>query len=705
MTLMYRLTLGKSIRNNMKANFTVIFLLVLTALMNITQAQTQSYSIQSPEVNGKISANEWAGAKVFTKFYQFIPTPEGKSEIDSTIAYVKQNKDAIFIAIDYFPKGKIISKSVTRDRSTEDENEFFIMLDMENKNQNGYMFAFSFLNNQRDAAVYNVRNKSFEWDWIWEVKSTIIREPKNGKPGHIQTEMMIPVGKMQNKNKKQIGIDLQLFSYKEDGNYYYYSIIPNSELLSVKNMYKLDLAVPFEDKLSLDVSAIPFGVAQSFNDAGDTLRVGGDLNAAFENHKLKATLNPDESTLEADPFRFSLYARPIFLQEKRPFFSKDLDIYRTPINLFYTRAIDDIRYGFNYTYRSDLLKAGATFVTDRDQEGNKRDFFIARPNLNFRDFSVGGMFINSNNSGTLYKESIVSFDGFYRFPDNPLRFGAQFANSWNSLLQNKQEGSAYNIYGYYQYNDAGGPFADFGYNRVNRGFEASTSFNSQIGLENNFDEAYASAGYHFAYDRKYFSDMNVSAGYYLGRVLHDDGYFTDNFRLQDRWSQSMNVKVNDLLRINQYLEYNRPNDYDQNGNLITRENIALEYSANLYIGETSLYAGYYFGTYFGDFIKNPYVGANIFLFNRLSFSASMNYIDLFDTKRTILNTRIDWRVFDKFYVRSYFQKDTYTKDQLWNSILQYEFFAGSNVYLVFNLNGEKLENTRKYFKVAYEFTF
>lgn len=690
----------------MRALFTSlsIALIALSTLKSFAQPQSIT-STQAPEVNGEISSAEWSGAKIFTKFYQFIPEPDGTNKIDSTVVFVKQDKDALYFAFDYYPAGKIISKSVTRDRSTEDENEFFILLDMENKNQNGYVFSFSFLNNQRDAAVYNVRNKSYEWDWIWDVRSTIKREAKDGKPGHIQTEVVIPVGKMQNKNKKQIGIDFQLFSYKADGNYYYYSIIPNSELLSVKNMYKYDLVTPFEDKLNLDISAIPFGVAQSFNDEGDTLRIGGDLNAAFENHKLKATLNPDESTLEADPFRFSLYARPIFLQEKRPFFSKDLDIYRTPINLFYTRAIEDIRYGLNYTYRSDLLKAGATYVADFDPDGNRREFFVARPNMNFKNSTLGGMFIHSANNGTLYRENIVSFDGFYRFPENPLRFGAQFVNSWNSVPGREQEGSAYNIYGFYQYNDAGGPFADFGYNRVNRGFEASTSFNSQIGLENNFDEVYASGGYHFAYDRKYFSDINVSGGYYRGRILHGENGMPDNFKLQNRLSQSLNFKLNDIVRINQYFEYNTPNDFDENGNLITRENFAQDYSANFYVGETSFYTGYYFGPYFGDFIKNPYFGADIFLFNRLSLGASVNYVDLFDTKRTIINTRIDWRVFDKFYVRSYYQKDSYTKNQLWNSIFQYEFFAGSNVYLVFNLNGEKLENTRKYFKVAYEFTF
>jgi hypothetical protein len=38
-------------------------------------------------------------------------------------------------------------------------------------------------------------------------------------------------------------------------------------------------------------------------------------------------------------------------------------------------------------------------------------------------------------------------------------------------------------------------------------------------------------------------------------------------------------------------------------------------------------------------------------------------------------------------------------------MLQYEFFGGSNVYLVFNVDGDRLQYTRRYFKVSYEFNF
>lgn len=687
-------------------SFVIMVLLILNLMLYSVNlfSQTQNVKTEKLTIDGKIGASEWEGAKVFTEFYKFIPLSEDK-KYDSTIVYIKQTNDALYFAFDYFPKGKVISKSLTRDRSTEDENEFFILLDLENKNQNGYFFSFSFLNNQRDAIIYNQRNQSSEWDWIWEVNSTILAVAKDGKPGHIQTEVKIPVNKLQNKNKKQIGVDIQMFAYKEDGNYYYYSIVPNTELLSIKNTYKFDLNSSFEEKLNLNFNAFPFAVGQSFNNQKDTLLLGADFSASIDKHKLKATINPDESTLEADPFRFSLYARPIFLQEKRPFFSKDLDIYRTPINLFYTRAIDEIKYGFNYTYRSDLLKVGSIFVNDRDEIGNERNFFIARPNVVTKNFNVGSLFINNNNKGFDFNENVLSFDGFYRFPENPVRFQFQYANSWNRFGNIDKEGSAYQLYTFYQSNEAGGPFGDISYNRVNQGFLATTAFNSQIGLPDNYDELSVSGGYKFVSDNKYFSDVNLSAGYYKGSILNNNEYYPADFLLQNNIYFNSNFKVAEWLRFNQYIEYNTPNDFNETGEVINRNNMAQEYNANFYLGNNFLSVGYYFGPYFGSYIRNPYINGNVFLFEKLALSASFTYVDIDDVKRAIVNARLDFKPFRNVYLRSYFQRDNYTKQALWNSILQYEFFAGSNVYLVLNLNGDRLQNVGKYFKVGYEFIF
>lgn len=678
-------------------------LLFLTAIFfsNEAASQTKSTSTNLPKIDGKINDAEWSDAQVFSNFYVTIPKTDEKL-YDSTIVYIKQTKDAMWFAIKYWPRGKVISKSLIRDQSTEEENEFFILLDLENKRQSGYIFVFSFLNNQRDMQVYNVNNKSSNWDWVWYNKSTIYKEAKNGEPGYIESEVMIPVDKLQNKNEKEIGLDMQLFAYKPDGSYYYYNLIPDAELLSLKRLYPFTLKFPFEERLNITFNATPYAVANRFNDSVYKGTFGGEFNLSLNKHKLKTTINTDESTLEADPFRFSFYNRAIFLNEKRTFFSKDQDIYNSPINLFYTRSIENIDLGFNYTYRSDKLKTGAIYVqSDPESDGKKNRYLITRPRYYADDFNVGGMFIHSDHAADDYKENIVSFDGFYRFPFNRVRLGGQYAKSFNEYAggNTKTQGDAFDIYGYYQSDDAGGPYADWGYNRVNKNFQASTSFTGVIGNPDNFDQLSLSGGYKWVFNRNYFSDLSLSGSYYKDRQL------ADNFINQENYGANLNFKLNGLIRINSNFNINRPNDFDQDGNVITRENMSQEYTANFIFGNNGGYVGYFFGPYFGSFIKNPYFGLNFILFDKFAVSGSVNYLDYFDVKQTIINTRFDYKVFDKFYIRSFFRKDNYSKQALLNTLFQYEFFAGSNIYFVLNLSGEKLQNTSRYFKIGYEFNF
>lgn len=656
-------------------------------------SQTSMEEATVPSIDGKINDSEWRGAKVFTDFYVTIPQNADKKSYDSTVVMIKQTKDALYFAFKFWPKGKVISKSFTRDRSTEEENEFFILLDLENKHQNGYFFSFSFLNNQRDAVIYNQRNMSSEWDWVWENKSTIYREAKDGKPGYIESEIKIPVDKMQNKNTKQIGIDIQLFAYRPDGTYYYYSIIPNSELLSLKNTYSFDLKQPFDERINLNMDIIPFVVANKFNGKNYEATVGGDVNLALEKHKLKATVNTDQSTLEADPYTFTFYNRPVFLQEKRPFFSKDLDIYRTPMTLFYTRSIDSIRYAGNYTYRSDNLKAGVIFVHEpKDSTG--KDYFVTRPNFNFRNFNLGGLFIYTKDGRTNVREHVLSFDGFYRMPANRLRFQGQFATN----LADKINGQAFQVYHYLEFNQQGGPYYDISYDMVNKNFQNSTSFNSQIGSPNDYDEVNSDVGYDWKTNKRNFSEINWNVAFYKGRQL------STNFIYQERYSTNLYYKLTEIISLNHYLEYNRPNDYDANGNLIRRNNFDFNNNVKFLIGRSALYIGYEFGPYFGSHLSHPYANMDLVLFDRINLLFTYDYQSQSTIKQSIFSAKLNWLIVPKLFLRSYYQVDTYNQLALWNSMLQYEFFAGSNVYLVLDLTGNKLQNTGRYFKVGYDFT-
>lgn len=670
----------------------ILYVLITFFIMSagLTLAQNQSGKNNKPKIDGTINSAEWDGAKVFTDFYMMIPRSDSK-DYDSTIVYLKQDKDAIYLAFKYYPRGKIIAKSLVRDRSTEEENEFFVVLDLENKAQNGYIFIFNFNDNQRDLLVYNQRSQSSEWDWVWESKTKVYSLPENGKPGYIETELKIPVDKLQNKNINQIGIDVQMFAYRPDGSSYWYSFVPDGELLSVKSTYKLDIT-PFNERTKIDFNATPYVVGNKFNDSTYKAEFGGEFNVSIDKHKLKATVNTDESTLEADPYYFSLYNRPTYLTEKRTFFSKDLDIYHSPISLFYTRSIQNIDYGFNYTYRSDKLKAGAMFIQDDvNKSGNKRQMLIARPNYISNDFSAGGFLQYSNDKSTNKKEKVVSLDGQYRFPKNPVRIMGQYASNF--------EGNAYELYSYYQYDNSGGPFADLMYRRVDKNFTAPTFINTSVGLPNDYDEISVSGGYYWNKVRKYFPDINISGGFYRNKQL------SNGFLVQDRYTANFYTKITGSLSFGTNFEYNHPNDYNQEGNLVKRNNYLNDVNMKYIFGNNSVYAGYFYGPYYDTYIKNPYIGFNYLLFDLIAINTDINFYRMYDYDRTIINTRIDYKAMKKLYLRAFLQKDTYTKNALLNAMVQYEFFAGSNLYLVLNLIGDNLQYTSRYSKIGYEFNF
>ena len=683
-------------------SFILLFLCLLgtSSLLSQTSKEkagedkTSSDVTSTPSVDGKIVDSEWAGAKVFTDFYMMIPKSD-KKDYDSTIAYIKQTKDAIYIAIKYWPRGKIIKQSLTRDRSTDEENEFFIMLDLENKNKNGYVFVVSFLNNQRDAIVYNQTNQSYEWDWQWENKVTIFKEAKDGKPGYCEMEIKIPVDRLQNKNKKQIGIDLQLFSYTPDGNYTWYALTPNSELLNLKSTYKFDLTTPFDEKLNLRFNLTPFIVGRSFNSDTARIRFGGEFAISLDKHKLKSTIFTDESTLEADPFRFAFYGRPIFLQEKRPFFSKDLDIYRTPVNLFYSRAIDKIQYGFNYTYRSDKFKMGALYVQDTlpTYANSTRRFAVARPNFNFQDFNIGGLFMYNTSELDTSKEQLVSVDSKINLPSR-FRFISQVARSFNNKTKSA---NMYSAYLYYEQNSNGGPYMDAGYTRYDSNFSATTLFNN---YGNNYDEMNISGGYQFVNNNKYFSNINLTAGYYRS---HE---FSEGYNFQNGVFGNIFYKVTGWLSFFHSMNFDRPNDHDANGNIITQNNILTEHNFKVVFGNNSFSAGFYGGRYFGEKLLNPYASIDLAFFGKFRLGANYNYIkQCEDFEQSIYNIKLDYKIMDKLFLRAFYQRDTFRKKALLNTMLQYEFFGGSSVYLVLNLDGDRLEYTRRYFKVSYEFNF
>jgi hypothetical protein len=192
-----------------------------------------------------------------------------------------------------------------------------------------------------------------------------------------------------------------------------------------------------------------------------------------------------------------------------------------------------------------------------------------------------------------------------------------------------------------------------------------------------------------------FSQIEVTAAYYKASTL------ADGFVHQEFGSFYVSDLILENLQINHYIEVNHPDQQTATGR-ITHRNVLQDHSAKLILGPQAITAGYNFGPYFGAYLKNPYVNARIIMWERLAWDVTLNHRSYAAVRQTIIRLKLDVRLLERLYLRSFVQKDNYRKLGLWNTLLQYEFFAGSNVYFVLNQTGERFEQSGQFFKVGYE---
>src|SRR5262249_17662373 len=78
------------------------------------------------------------------------------------------------------------------------------------------------------------------------------------------------------------------------------------------------------------------------------------------------TLNPDFSQVESDDPQVTVNQRfAVFFPEKRPFFIENAGFFQTPVNLFFSRDIQDPQFGARMTGKVGLWTLGALLIDDR----------------------------------------------------------------------------------------------------------------------------------------------------------------------------------------------------------------------------------------------------------------------------------------------------------------------------------------------------
>ena len=323
-------------------------------------------------IDGELNEDSWKNAKLIHVNNITWPDENVRAPV-RTEAYVYENGETLFVAFKAFDSEpqQIRAYLTDRDKNWGDDR-VSIKIDSYHDHALAYQFYVNPLGTQADSIENELtKNESPAWDGIWESAGKITDQ------GY-QVEIAIPL-RILNFNE---GLDIQKWGmefirfYPRDSQYR----ISNTHISQDNPCWicQMPVATGFQGaEQGNNLTIVPTLVSGTTKtrDIPDDLTwqeesntdVGMDVKWGITpDITLNATFNPDFSQVEADSGQLDVNNTfALYLQEKRAFFLENQDYFATPVDLIYTRNINDPDYGGKLTGKLGDHSIAAFFANDQ----------------------------------------------------------------------------------------------------------------------------------------------------------------------------------------------------------------------------------------------------------------------------------------------------------------------------------------------------
>jgi hypothetical protein len=300
-----------------------------------------------PVIDGKLDDATWKSVKPDHRFTQNFPA-EGRPPSQRTDLYVAYDDRSLYIAVrawDTDARG-IVERLTRRDRDT-DADKIEIDISSKNDRTTAYMFNINVSGVLQDAVKFNDTDYSSDWDGLW------LGATHRDADGW-SAELEIPLKTLRYEGgRSEFGFQVRrLIQRRQEvdewaytpraarGEVSYYGVLDELDGLHAARLFQivpyLAAGVYVRYNQQNQDPAVNSG-AQLYGNIGADLKLG--VTPALT---LDATINPDFGQVEADQVVLNLTTFEVFYPEKRPFFLEGVDIFATPLNLFYSRRIGHV---------------------------------------------------------------------------------------------------------------------------------------------------------------------------------------------------------------------------------------------------------------------------------------------------------------------------------------------------------------------------
>jgi len=353
-------------------------------------------------------------AKV-TGFVQRNPH-DGEKISEGTAAYLGYDQKNLYVVFVCFDDPQKVRARMSRREDIYDDDQVEVMLDTFHDRRRAYAFQTTPLGVQWDA-IWNEAsreevNGNFDtsFDTVWDSRGKVTSR------GFVVL-MAIPFKSLRFPSTKQQewGIILYRGIYRknEDAFWPQISYKVAGRLGQAATLYGLEGISP-----GRSIELIPYGVMRSFRglDTRDPSnpyfqhadvqgQPGMDAKFVIKDHfVVDMTANPDFSQVESEDPQITVNQRfEVYFPEKRPFFLENEDYFRTPLDLFFTRNIQDPSAGIRLSGKEGPYSVGLMATDDRGPgqavapyfplAGTRSYFTIARVSRDiFKQSSVGALY-------------------------------------------------------------------------------------------------------------------------------------------------------------------------------------------------------------------------------------------------------------------------------------------------------------------------
>lgn len=335
-----------------------------------------------------------------------------------TVIRVAYDNTNLYVFAQCYDNGNRIVQSLLRDNELayEQSDSFSIILDPNNKKQNGFLFAVNAGGAEFDANLSisaSTTTYSKNWDQKW---FSIVKQYKN----YWVAELAIPLNSLSfSKTNKQWGINFYRNDQVQNAKYTWTQFARNFNSYGISFLGLLNWEhLPSSKKRVLNLQ--PYIISSILMDNTVDERniydidLGGDIQVGLtKSLKLDLTINPDFSNADTDQEITNVTRFSVSLPEQRDFFLENADIFTnfglSDIRPFFSRRIGlqkgktiPISYGARLTGNvTDNLRIGLMSVqTEKQESFDAQSNIVSAFNFNvFNRSQLKGLFINRQGIG------------------------------------------------------------------------------------------------------------------------------------------------------------------------------------------------------------------------------------------------------------------------------------------------------------------